>query len=68
MHTLMSANANTVLSFLIGFCIGAVVVGVHYGKKLIEQPSGKEPARIVDMDEDITESVRYSWRKKEKQN
>ena len=64
----MSASANTVLSFLIGFCIGAVVVGVHYGKKLIDKPKDQEPARIVDIDEDITANIPYSWKKKAESN
>lgn len=65
MHALMSPTANTVLSFLIGFCIGAVLVGIHYGKKLIEQPaSPKKDGKVIDLDESLRESIRYDWREK----
>lgn len=63
MHTLMSANANTVLSFLIGFFVGAIIIGVHYGKRIIQQTKEpKKQATVVDIDESLTHSERYSWR------
>lgn len=64
----MSPNANTALSFALGFLAGSITTAVHYGRKFakLSYSKAKEQTKIVDIhpdiDQYITESIRYDWR------
>lgn len=48
-------------------CLIGVVVLMIKGKHISPEEE-KEQSRIVDIDEDITENIRYDWREKERVN
>lgn len=58
---LISETANTLLSLIVGIIIGATVVAIHFGKKAFEKKESPK-AKIIDIDQSITESIRYEWR------
>jgi len=37
MHLLMSPTANTILSFIIGFVVGALAIAFWYGREVIKE-------------------------------
>lgn len=46
MHLLMSPTANTILSFIIGFVIGALVIAFWYGREVVKEESNFDEADI----------------------
>lgn len=66
---MMSATANTLLSSWIGFCAGVVAAAAYYGKKYVKNPyHPKSETKVVDIDQSLTESIRYEWRKEKHSN
>jgi len=37
MHLLMSSTANTILSFIIGFVVGALAIAFWYGRAVVKE-------------------------------
>ena len=64
----MSPNVNTALSFSLGLIVGVVATAIHYGKKFVDESSKRTKSKVIDMhpdiDQSITESIRYEWREK----